>query len=121
MITDRLLLKLEAIGLDWLVPYERMAEARWRHHNERARTGDCGCGKPVTVLSQAYHDVVGSVPYESWTCHECAGADCWSNGEPLWSYPSRCPECGDLGGRGRIGEPELYAYFCKHRPGTRPS
>lgn len=91
----------------------RLAERRWRRNNAAARARGCPCGGPAEVVKED-HDTVGDIPHQWWTCRDCAGAEAFSNGRPMWGHPTQCRECGFLSSAAKIGQ-EPHTYFCYHR------
>ena len=59
--------------------YVREAEERWTKSNAERLAAGCLCGKPSTHVKR-YHDVVGSVPYEVWSCEEHWHVLSWERG-----------------------------------------
>lgn len=100
---------------------ERTAERNWTASNAAARSGGCPCGNPAEVVKE-HHGTIGSVPFQWWTCRDCAGAEAFGGDDgkkPMWGHLTQCSECGFVGAAGRIGQP-YHTYYCYHRPGERP-
>lgn len=90
----------------------RQAEWRWHYNNAAAKAKGCPCGKPAEVAQRM--PVVGTVPYEWWTCSGCAGADGFSGGVALFRHNTPCPLGKDRMSGGPIGGPTDH-WSCPHR------
>jgi hypothetical protein len=90
----------------------RQAEWRWHHNNAEAKARGCPCGGPAEVARR--HSVVGTVPYEWWTCAEHAGASGFSGGTALFQHDQPCPLGEDRMSGGPIGGPTEH-WSCPHR------
>lgn len=92
---------------------EREAEWRWREINAESRRAGCPCGGPAQVCSTDDR-VVGSVPFQWWTCEDHAGASMFMGGTACFEHSVPCPLGEDYGSGGRIGEPPSH-FYCTHR------
>jgi hypothetical protein len=112
----RFLLGHRAPGADLTRPVnerERQAEWRWAENNRQARLAGCPCGAPAEVAERDA-DVVGTVPFEWWTCRAHRGATMFSGREACWEHLEPCPLGERRGHAGRIGEPPSR-FYCPHR------
>jgi len=53
------------------------AEDRWRTKNAESRAAGCPCGEPATHVARL--PVVGSVPFEVWSCEAHVGVNSWTH------------------------------------------
>lgn len=98
-----------------LSPYDekvKAAEDRWRAINKETKARGCRCGKSATKVN--YHPVMGSVPFEIWTCDEHEGAEAWSDKTALYPHPEPCLGHKPQMRGGRINEP-YTTWYCEYK------